>query len=392
MLSHLLHRVNHVSVRKLTIVHPKHDLFPFKNQMHQCNLFYVMFMPVDKDGYKLILVVGDLFSKYIEAIPLKEQSADSVMQALRDTWILRYGCPLYVLSDQCSNVDGNVLRELCETFNIKKKRSSAYHSQGNGFAERSVRNIREMMRTLLEDRKLPQAAWQQLLRGIVFALNTSISESTKMTPYEVVYGKSAILPIDVIINASSSDDPGTLSTVSEYARELKKKLTETYEIVRNNLNKSREGMKKQYDKNVRINRYTVGDKVWLKNKYFKSGVSKKLAARRNGPWTIEQILPNGVNFLITRTNPYKKLIVHHDRITPFKSSAPYMPSPEPITNALELDMSSENESREGEDETLSSDNTVSDNEHNEMRRYPLRNRVPTRIEGAIPWDSIQLDE
>ena len=90
-------------------------------------------------------------------MPLREQSAAStIMQTLKDDWVLRYGCPTYLLSDQGSNVDGKVIRELCETFNIKKRRSSAYHIQGNGFAERSIRNIREMMRTLLQDKKLPQ--------------------------------------------------------------------------------------------------------------------------------------------------------------------------------------------------------------------------------------------
>ena len=221
-----------------------------------------------------------------------------------DNRVLRHGCPSYLLSDQSSKINGKVIREICDIFNIKKRRSSAYHSQGNGFAERSIRNIREMMRALLNDRKLPQPFWRQLLREINFALNTSVSESTKQTPYEVVYGKTAKLPIDVLMGIDKRDQ-GDFSTLSEYTTELKKRLTDTYEIVRRNLTKSREVMKRQYDKKMNVNVYNVGDKVWVKNKFFKSGVSKKLAPRKSGPWTVKEILQNGVDFKLRERNHIK---------------------------------------------------------------------------------------
>ena len=157
----------------------------------------IQFMPEDKSGYKFVLLIGDLFSKYIEAVPLVEQSAPTIVQALNDRWILHHGSPLFLLSDQGSNVDGNVVREVCKTYNIKKRRSSAYHSQGNGFAERNIRNIREVIRTVLSSRNLPQSSWVELLSGVKFALNTSISKAIQCTPFEVVYGRTAVLPIDV---------------------------------------------------------------------------------------------------------------------------------------------------------------------------------------------------
>ena len=130
-------------------------------------------MPEDYSGYKYVLLIGDLFSKYIEAVPLVNQSAPNVVQALKERWILKYGNPLFLLSDQGSNVDGTLVQEVCKALHIKKRRSSAFHSQGNGFAERNIRNIREVIRTLLLAQKLPQSSWAQLLSGITFALNTS---------------------------------------------------------------------------------------------------------------------------------------------------------------------------------------------------------------------------
>ena len=130
-------------------------------------------------GYRYFLLIGDLFSKYINAISLRDQCAESITQALCKEWILIHGLPNFLLSDQGSNIDGNIVREVCEKFGIEKRRSSAYHSQGNGFAERSIRNIKEILRTHLFANKLPQNSWRRLLKEMIFVLNTTISCSTK---------------------------------------------------------------------------------------------------------------------------------------------------------------------------------------------------------------------
>ena len=46
--------------------------------------------------------------------------------------------PVFILSDKGSNISGELISSLCNTFEIEKRRSSAYYSQGNGFAERSI--------------------------------------------------------------------------------------------------------------------------------------------------------------------------------------------------------------------------------------------------------------
>ena len=116
-------------------------------------------MPEDDNGIKYVLLIGDLFTKYVEAVTLRDQSAISIVTALNEKWIFHHGSPLYLLSDQASNVDGKAVREVCKAFGIEKRRSSAYHSQGNGFAERNIRNVREIMRTTLNARRLTQKAW-----------------------------------------------------------------------------------------------------------------------------------------------------------------------------------------------------------------------------------------
>lgn len=85
----------------------------------------IAYMPKDSKGSEYFLLIGDIFSKYIEAIPLKDQTASSILTALMSRWIYIHGTPYYILSDQGSNVDSQTLRELCDAFGIEKCRFSA---------------------------------------------------------------------------------------------------------------------------------------------------------------------------------------------------------------------------------------------------------------------------
>ena len=160
----------------------------------------IAYMPLDNHGYQFVLLIGDIFSKFIQAVALKDQTSHSIAEGFLKNWIYVHGTPFYLLTDQGSNVDGEIVTEICNIFGIEKSRSSAYHSQGNGFAERNIRSVRDMLRAVLLHRKMRQTQWRQLLPGLVFALNMSESKAIKCVPYNVVFGGNAILPQDVLFD------------------------------------------------------------------------------------------------------------------------------------------------------------------------------------------------
>ena len=127
-------------------------------------------METDPEGYRYILIMGDMFSKYIEAVPLKDQTSETIINAIWKSWITKHGYPIYILSDQGRNVDVALIRKLCEQFGIQKRHTSGYHSQGNGFSERSIRSIRETLRTFLLDNHLPQSYWRNILPSVMYPL------------------------------------------------------------------------------------------------------------------------------------------------------------------------------------------------------------------------------
>ena len=224
----------------------------------------IAYMPIDTSGYQYFLLLGDIFSKYIAAVPMKNQTALSVIKALNGEWIYHHGSPHYLLSDQASNVDGDVVKELCLKTGIEKRRSSAYHSQGNGFAERNIRNVKEMLRSVLHHRGIPQNKWRQVLPELVFALNCSESSAIKCVPYKVVFGRDPVLPLDIDFNTKCPAPGEDVSTPNQYLEDVDSVLQSVSDHVIVHLNLSKVKMQKQYNRNLVFNDYNAGDKVWLK--------------------------------------------------------------------------------------------------------------------------------
>ena len=76
---------------------------------------------------------------------MKNQEASTIKDALINQWIYRHGNPKIAVSDQASNIDGEVVSVLCTELGIEKRRSSPYHPEGDGQAERSVQTAKAIL-------------------------------------------------------------------------------------------------------------------------------------------------------------------------------------------------------------------------------------------------------
>ena len=161
--------------------------------------------------------------------------------------------------------------------------------------------------------QVAQKNWTNHLDFLVFALNTTISNTTKYTPFEIVFGGNPVLPIDMYFGTCDVFDGLASGSTKDYVNNLRNHLQNLYESVRTHLNVSRGKMKKkQYDTNVNYQDLKIGDKVLEKT--VDIGESRKLSPRKTGPWSILNKMPNGVTFLIENGSTGKRQVVHHDRI------------------------------------------------------------------------------
>ena len=162
--------------------------------------FDVATLPWSEEGYRYFLLVVDTFSKWIEIIPMRDQTAESIKKAFLAGWVYRHGVPTVLMSDQGKNVEGEVLHALCDEYGICKKHSSAYHPEGNGTAERAIGKIKQIMRCLLADRSMPKTHWPLLLNEISFISNSLPSASTTVSPQELTYGHILRSPLEAQID------------------------------------------------------------------------------------------------------------------------------------------------------------------------------------------------
>ena len=95
-----------------------------------------------------ILVITDHFMRYAQAIVTSSQTAKCTAQNLWDKFIVHYGLPEQILTDQGHNFESDLLKALCEIAQVKKIRTSGYHPQTNGQCEHFNATLINMLGTL----------------------------------------------------------------------------------------------------------------------------------------------------------------------------------------------------------------------------------------------------
>ena len=159
-------------------------------------------LPVSQRGYQCILVVTDIFTKWVEAFPLRDTVATTLAKVLVDEVICRYGVPKSIHSDQGANLCSSVVQGVCNLLNIDQTRTSAYHPMGNGQVERFNRTIEAMLAKVVKE---SQRDWDYHLQKALLAYRTAVHETTGFSPYHLNFGHSPALPIDIILGNLSGE-------------------------------------------------------------------------------------------------------------------------------------------------------------------------------------------
>ena len=184
------------------------------------------------------------------AIPLKDQTAESTVKALVETFSI-YGIPTYIHSDQGANFESTLLKETCRAFGIHKSRTTPYHPQGDGLVECTNQSLLQMLRTYC----VRSSDWEKWLPFLLYAYRSSTHTSTKCSPYLLMFGREPTLP---------SDLPGLATDTYVYSKQLQFQLNQMYELVELHLIDAAFTQKKAYDTRAYTrSSFHVGNHVWL---------------------------------------------------------------------------------------------------------------------------------
>jgi hypothetical protein len=271
-------------------------------------------LPVSQQGNRYILVVMDQFTKFVECYAIPNQKAEIVARKIVYEYFSRYGVSLDIHSDQGSNFQSKLFREVCRLLEINQTRTSSFHPSGNGMSERFNQCLYNMITTYIDEN---QSNWDEDLALVTSAYRSCVHSSTGYSPNYLMFGREVTLPIQLQYGCFPKSKE--LVNESEYAENLKSKLENIYSLARTCTKSTIKRQKRDYDSRINTNSYKIGDLVYCLDKSKTVGRSKKLEpVIWQGPLIITRKFSD-LLFEI-KSNVKKPKIVHHDRLKPYNSN------------------------------------------------------------------------
>lgn len=215
-----------------------------------------------KGGYSNILVITDHFTRYAQAFPTRNMTAKTTADIFYRNFVVHYGLPKRIHSDQGGCFESNIVKELCALTGIQKSRTTPYHPMGNGQCERFNRTLLNMLGTLEQDEK---SDWKSHIGPLVHAYNCTRHETTGQSPFVLMFGREPRLPIDLAfgIDRHEGRQPHT-----SYAKSLRERMKKAYELASAAAKESQLHQKKYYDTKARGGEIQPTDRVLVKRVVF----------------------------------------------------------------------------------------------------------------------------
>ena len=264
-------------------------------------------LPKSQNGNMYVLVASDYFTRWAEAYAIPNQEAETVAKKLTNEMFCRFSIPEQLHSDQGRQFESKLVSEMCKVLKICKTRTTPYHPQGDGLVERFNRTLISMLATATADHSLD---WEECLPKVCFAYNTSVQTSTGYTPFYLMFGRQAKLPVDLMYGMDNTPDV----ELPEYVGNLKRTLQKAYEVAREHIGEKQQFQKELYNQKVHGLPFCVGDLVWLYSPAVTKGRSKKLHLPWDGPYRVIKRLSDA-NYRIQATmGRRRRLVVHFNRL------------------------------------------------------------------------------
>ena len=218
-------------------------------------------LEMSSSGYENVLVLTDVFTKFTQAIPTKDQKATTVARTLVKEWFERLGVPKRIHSDQGQNFESKAVYELCKVYGITKSRTAPYHPEGNGQCERFSRTMHDRLRPLAPEKK---RKWPEFLPELVYAYNCTPHSSTGYSPYYLFFGRDPVLPIDHMLQTVEQEDGS--GCVEEWIIEHQERLDTAFKLAAEKT--ENEGLRRRVrnDAKAQVTTLSVGTKVFLRNR------------------------------------------------------------------------------------------------------------------------------
>ena len=236
-------------------------------------------LPPTDDRNEYVIVMIDHHTRWVELVPVANPTAALVADAIFQHWIARWGVPRVILTDNGPQFRSVLYETMCQKYQIKRMACSPYNPRGNSVVESYMRSLKATVRLCLQVFK---SSWDVVLPAAAFAYRTAVHLSTGYSPYFLVTGQNAVLPISRELHEPILNQEGESWLKTIWI--CRKKLLEEYQkqAIEREMIVDQQGLK-----------FKEGQIIAIKMPIDKRRKAGKFSSQYEGPYRVVQVLANG---------------------------------------------------------------------------------------------------
>jgi transposase InsO family protein len=266
------------------------------------------YTPTTDSDMKYVLTIVCSFSRYLVAVPIPDKTAETVARALVKHIFLRFGSPSVIFSDCGSEFLNDILSAITWFLKIKQVQTTPRTSWANGKAEICNNSIVSIVRKIAST---DIYHWDLFVDAAVWAYNSTVHQSTLLTPNFLFYGTDFHTPASILY------EPNGISYGSDnFPVRLETRLKLAYKYVREANLKAEERNKRYYDRSAKEYSYKRDDLLFIKNYIYVKDLSPKLTRVWRGIYRVMELVNEVILRVVNINNPSDILRVHATNCKP----------------------------------------------------------------------------
>jgi hypothetical protein len=259
-----------------------------------------------------IVVCIDYMTKWVKSKTLHRETEEAVIDLLFKDIFIKFGVPRELVTDGGPPFTSHGFKATLQKYHIQQRMTIAYHPQANGQVESTNKVIEAILtKTVKENKK----DWSYRLPEALWAYRTTWRNTTRFSPYELVYGKSVVFPTEfeiktlrtaLFVNIDLTDaQTARLQQLNELEEKRLDAIQQTTII--------QQQRSKWHDKNIKNKQLQKGNWALLYDSRFKE-FQGKLRTRWLGPYEVDTVFPNGTVRLLTIDDSKTPLPINGHRL------------------------------------------------------------------------------